>query len=116
MGGVLLGLLASSTQAASSPLGIIISPDPSYDFRVGAGNLTSSAVTGSASGGAGGYTYAWTYISGSSYTINAPSSAATTFTTTLSASQLKSGVYRCTVTDSLSATASADVTVELESV
>ncbi len=46
--------------------------------------------------------------------LGTESSTATTFTTTLSAGQLKSGVYRCTVTDSLSNTASQTITVELE--
>lgn len=101
--------------SAAAALSISISPSSLYNSRSGSGSLTSSTATGTASGGTGPYTYAWTYVSGNSYTINSPSSASTTFTTSLTAGQLKSGVYRCTVTDSLSATASATITVEMES-
>ena len=102
--------------SASVPLSISISPSSLYNSRSGGGPLTSSPATGTGSGGTGPYTYAWTYVSGSSYTINSPASATTTFTTNLIAGQFKSGVYRCTVTDSLSATASATITVEMESI
>lgn len=99
----------------AAPLSVSISPSSLYNSRTGNGSLTSSPATGTGSGGTGPYTYAWTYVSGNSYTINSPSSATTTFTTSLTAGQLKSGVYRCTVTDSLSATASATITVDMES-
>jgi hypothetical protein len=102
--------------SAATALAISVSPSSTYNTRVGAGSLTSDPVTGTASGGAGGYTYAWTRVSGDVFTINSPTSATTTFTTSLAANIFKSGVYRCTVTDSLSNTASGTVTVELESV
>jgi len=113
MSGIQMALLGA---AGNAPLSIIISPASTYTTRVGAGSITSSTSTGSASGGAGGYSYAWTYVSGDSFTINSPSSAATTFTTTLGANIFKSGTYRCTVTDSLSATASTTTLIELESI
>ena len=100
----------------SNTLAITISPASTYTTRTGSGSLTSSTSTGSASGGAGGYSYAWTYVSGDSFTINTPSTAATTFTTSLGPNIFKSGTYRCTVTDSASATASADTLIELESI
>lgn len=115
MSGAVFAALAGGY--AAEPLSISISPaSPMYNSRSGGGSLTSSAATGTAAGGAGGYSYAWTHVSGSNYTINSPSSASTTFTTTLTGSQFKSGVYRCTVTDSLSATASADITIEMEAI
>ena len=109
--------MADSAHGTSNaaPLSISISPSSLYNSRLGSGSLTSPPATGTGSGGTGPYTYAWTYVSGSSFTINSPGLASTTFTTSLTAGQLKSGVYRCTVTDSLSATASATITVDLES-
>ena len=100
----------------SNTLAITISPANTYTTRTGSGSLTSSTSTGSASGGAGGYSYAWTYVSGDSFTINTPSTAGTTFTTSLGVNIYKSGTYRCTVTDSASATAFADTLIELESI
>jgi len=100
----------------SNTLAITISPASTYTTRSGSGSLTSPTSTGSASGGAGGYSYAWTYVSGDSFTINTPSTAATTFTTSLGVNIFKSGTYRCTVTDSVSATAYADTLIELESI
>lgn len=111
MSGIHIALLGG---VRSVPLTISISPASIANLRTGAGNLTSDPATGTGAGGSGGYTYAWTYVSGDSYTINSPSSATTTFTTNLASEQLKVGVYRCTVTDSLSNTANATITVELE--
>ena len=93
---------------------ISISPDPLQTTISGGGSVTSGAATATASGGAGGYTYAWTYVSGDSFTINSPTSASTTFTTTLVSGGYKLGDYRCTVT-SAGATASADIQVIFES-
>ena len=103
--------------SAATALAMTVTPSVIANIRLGAGSLTSDPATGNASGGAGGYTYAWTYVSGDVFTINTPSSSVTTFTTSFGLGGIfKSGVYRCTVTDSLSATASDTVTVELESV
>ena len=102
--------------AASSALAFLVFPSDVYSSRSGAGSLTSAASSGTATGGTPGYTYAWTYVSGNSYTIDSPASNSTTFTTTLSAGQLKSGVYRLTVTDAASATVQADVTIDMEAV
>lgn len=104
----------NSLRGKSNAPTITISPSSLYTSRSGGGSATSAAATGLGSGGAGGYTYAWTYVSGSSYTINSPSSAATTFTTTLIAGAYKTGVYRCTVTSG-GVTATADIQVDFES-
>jgi hypothetical protein len=100
--------------AASGPLAITISPSSLYNIFSGTGTVTSDPATGTATGGSGGYSYAWTFLSGNSYTINNPFTATATFSTFLSAGQFKSGNYRCTVTDSSSATAFADIQVDLE--
>ena len=100
--------------AASGPLAITISPSSLYNIFSGTGTVTSDPATGTATGGSGGYSYAWTFVSGNSYTINNPFTDTATFSTFLSAGQFKSGNYRCTVTDSSSATAFADIQVDLE--
>lgn len=116
LAGVASGAISlSNLYGKSNALSITISPSSLNTTRFGAGSITSAAATGSAAGGAGGYTYAWSYISGSIYTRNTSSSASTTFTTNLVAEQYKVGVYRCTVTDSLGATAFANITVDFES-
>jgi hypothetical protein len=101
--------------AATGPLSIIIDPSVLTNVFSGSGFVNSDPVTGIASGGSGGYSYAWTFVSGDTYTINFPSAATTTFFTFLSEGQYKLGNYRCTVTDSSSATAYADISVTLES-
>jgi hypothetical protein len=65
------------------------------------------------SGGAGPYTYAWTLITfsgGNSPTVTAASFATTAFRQTGSGGpESNTATFRCTVTDSLGATATADV-------
>lgn len=116
LAGVASGAISlSNLRGKSNAPTITISPSSLYTSRSGGGSATSAAATGSGSGGAGGYTYAWTYVSGDSYTINSSASASTTFTTTLISGAFKSGVYRCTVTSG-GVTATADITVEFESI
>lgn len=79
--------------------------------RSNAGSVTSSAAVAVASGGTSPYTYAWTKVSGDTFTVTSPTAASTTFSTSLTNGQTKSGVYRCTATDAASATAYDDVTV-----
>lgn len=102
--------------AKVTALAVSISPSSLYTTRVGAGTVVSAPATATASGGSGGYTYAWTYVSGNSFSVTSPTSASTTFSTSLLAAQYKLGVYRCTVTDSLSNTAHADITIEFEAI
>lgn len=104
----------SATATVIPALSVSISGDPS-GTRLGAGSVTTGAATAAAAGGTPGYSYFWERVSGDTFTINSASSAATTFTTTLSSGLYKEGVYRCTATDGVSATAFADVTVYAES-
>lgn len=66
---------------------------------------TTPATTVSTSGGVGPFTYSWSYVSGDTFTVNSPSSASTTFTRLANAPTVpdtfntRSGVYRCTITD-----------------
>lgn len=113
MTGIMLSLLGSSSGSVGP---VTASASPAYvnNTRVGSGLITSDPVTVTAAGGVGPYTYAWSRVAGDTYTVNAPSSATTTFTTTVSAGTAKSASYRCIVTDSLGNNAFVDVTVEFE--
>jgi hypothetical protein len=74
--------------------------------------ITSSSTTVTPTGGTAAYTYAWTKVSGDTLTVNSPTSASTTFSASVTSS--KTAIYRCTVTDSLATTATADVTITLD--
>lgn len=84
-----------------------------FGDRLGAGSVTTTTVTVTASGGTGPYTYAWTNVSGDTFMVTAPTGATTAFQTTVAVGEYKSGVYRCTVTDSLAATYTVDVAVSV---
>ena len=70
--------------------------------RTSNGSITTSSVVVSASGGAGGYTYAWTKVSGTTLTLSGSTSATTTFSYTGTAPSTITASYQCVVTDSLS--------------
>ncbi len=94
-----------------------VSLSPSYLYTSGAGTpLTSAVVTATPSGGTGPFTYAWTRLSGSaSVTATAPTSPSTAFGSgALGVSSARTADWRCTVTDSLAATTSADITTDFE--
>lgn len=76
--------------------------------------ITTDTVTGTASGGTGPYSYQWTKISGDNITANSPNSAGTTFTAAnMSKLTIRQTTFRCTATDSLSATAYAEILVSI---
>jgi hypothetical protein len=75
---------------------------------------TTNTVTISVSNGAPGYTYSWSKVSGTTYTVNSPTSAATTFSLYGSGTPAGTGysaTYRCTITDSIGYQSTVDVTV-----
>lgn len=76
-------------------------------------NVTFGSSFANPSGGTPPYTYAWTFVSGTTFTINNPTSQGTGFTRTANPPQNSpvSGVYRITVTDALSATAFKNINV-----
>lgn len=78
-------------------------------------NLTTPTLTAVASGGSGGYTYAWARISGdTSIAADSPTATATTFTgTAVPVGNQVSAVFRLTATDSGARSATADVTVSI---
>lgn len=100
--------------AASPPLLLSVSSSDVYGSRTGTGSVTSLPATGIGSGGTPGYSYLWSYVSGVVMTIDTYALATTTFTKTVSFGSVVHGVYRVTVTDSLSTTAFFDINVDLE--
>jgi hypothetical protein len=104
---------AADVGAAALAFSASASPANVSGFRLGSGAVTTNATTVTPTGGTGPYTYAWSLVSGDTFTVNSPTAATTTFTTGLTTGQDKSAVYRCTVTDSLLAEATATVGVSV---
>lgn len=103
----------------ASPLSVSASPSEATGSFNGSGvfppqTLTTDLVTAIPSGGIAPYTYAWAYLSGSTFTVSHPTSAGTFFSHNFVAFGTRSGTYRCTVTDSLGSTATVDVPVSIE--
>lgn len=102
----------SVTVSPGTAVGSLFTPEPAGLFQT----VTTNNVTAAAAGGTGPYTYSWTYVSGSSAHIPSNSSAATTnWSATQPKNSVRQSVWRVTATDSLGATATADVAVETES-
>lgn len=78
--------------------------------------VITNPATVTPAGGLGPYTYSWARISGTYGTANSPTSATTTFYATPPSNTIQTSVFRCTVTDSLGSTATADVTAIFEEV
>jgi hypothetical protein len=94
-------------------MSVALTPTALYVFG-SASAMTTSGVTARASNGSGGYSYAWTKVSGDDITINSASSATTTFTATgMTYGAERNATFRCTVTDTLATTATADITVTI---
>lgn len=78
----------------------------------GSATLTTS-TTVTPSGGMAPYTYSWAKLSGSG-SVSPTNTATTNFTATVAPGVFTSGVFRCTVTDSLGGSAFVDVTASFE--
>lgn len=76
-------------------------------------NATGSC-TATPSGGTAPYTYAWTKVGGTTSSVMVSGASTATVTFTLAISDLRSFVYKVTVTDANSTTITADVSVYLE--
>jgi hypothetical protein len=75
---------------------------------------TTGSITVTPAGGTAPYTYAWTKVSGATITADSSTAATTTFTaTSLTSGETRVAIFRCTVTDNVAATATADVTVTI---
>lgn len=75
--------------------------------------ITSQSTTITATGGTGPYTYAWSRVSGDSAILVTNATSATTDFYANICFGTRDAVWRCTVTDSLSATTTVDVTISL---
>lgn len=86
-----------------------VSVDPETVTKSAAGHtssktLTTSPVTVTAEGGAGGYTYSWARVSGdTSITATASTAAVTSFTATVLLGTTVTADFVCTVTDAAGA-------------
>ncbi|MCW2405028.1 hypothetical protein M2336_001657 [Sphingobium sp. B1D7B] len=104
-----VALFASPLSAAISPSSVIgAAPRPE----------PSTAITGPVvcipTGGASPFTYVWSRVSGDIFTIQNAGTATVRFSrANVAATELFQGLYRCTVTDAVGQTASADVNVQL---
>ena len=107
-------IAATATAASAGALAASVSPTWAYGIG-GAGTVITGTVTVTASGGTAPYTYAWTRKSGiGSVVATDATSAATTFSETLSAGQYRTNIWTCTVTDDVAATTTVDVSVTLD--
>ena len=114
---LITGIIALPLSASASPTTVsgfdtVTAPSSS--------TATTPSTTVTPSGGIVPYTYAWAFVSGSAATVNSATSATTTFSRTVFIDNpgqqiFRTGVYRCTVTDFVGRTATADVTVETTS-
>jgi hypothetical protein len=98
---------------SSGSLTLSISPSPSEAASFSS-PVTSGNTTATPSGGLAPYTYSWVKLSGDTIVANSPTSAVTTFTGNVPPDATRSAIFRCTCTDSLGATATADVTATLD--
>lgn len=109
---------AIDTADAALAFSASVNPFSVIGTILGTGAVTTDSATVTPSGGTGPYTYAWAYVSGyASFTTNSPTSATTTWTGSITLpGQDRSAVYRCTVTDSLAATASVTIGVSISEI
>lgn len=87
-------------QGSNSLTSLSASPSVDQASYVGSASpQTTGSVTVTASGGVSPYTYAWSKVTGATFTVNSASSASTTFSTSANNVNGEEAVYRCTVTD-----------------
>ncbi len=90
------------------PLSLDIPSSSVSGTSFGTNPVRTDNVLATVTGGLGPFTYAWTRLSGSG-SATAPTFAVTRLQDTVDDYDTTSGVFRCTVTDSLGATAYDDV-------
>ena len=82
-------------------------------FGAGEGSITTRSVTVTPAGGTGPYTHLWSKVSGSTFTINSPTAATTSFTADPGPGGQITGVYKDTVTDANGDTFAINISVSV---
>lgn len=104
---------AANNFAASTAFvayGVFCTPSVSFTSS-GPGGVTSAQVTANVTGGQAPYTYLWTRVSGdSTITISDDTAAQVTFSANSSNGD-QSAIWKCTVTDDLSAVTDVEINV-----
>lgn len=98
-----------------SPLSITVTPSSvsGYGSSGAVASITTGTATAAGSSGSPPYTYAWTQVgtSGVVWTINAPTSASTTFTAaSVGAGAVETATFQCAATDATGNTATVQIT------
>jgi hypothetical protein len=93
---------------------LLVSINPTSAYGVGTGTPNTNNVTAGVSGGTAPYTYSWTRLSGDIFTVSAATSATTRFSISVGINDIKTAVYKCTVTDNLGVTGFDTVGVEVD--
>lgn len=99
-----------------SEMVVTVYPASVSGISFGAGTATSSSATVSVKGGIGPFTYAWTYVSGDTFTVTSASAATTTFSKVVIPNGAYIGVYRCTVTPAAGLAKTVDVSIFLQDI
>lgn len=100
-------------EADTAPsLSVSISPTSAYGL--GTGTPSTNNVTAAVSGGTAPYTYSWTRVSGDVFTTSNPTAATTHWSIAVGINDIKTAVYKCTVTDNLGVTGFDTVGVEVD--
>lgn len=89
MTGVMM-IAAGNNSSGSAPAASYITPATVSKVRAGAGDVTTNAATMAPAA-----TYTWSWVSGDTFTINAPAAQTTTFSATLADGDVLSGRYQC---------------------
>jgi len=113
MGNAVVRLIRGGTGAA---LSVSVTPIVASGFGSSplAATITSNTVAGVASGGLPPYTYNWTYLSGTTgFNCATPTSSSTYWYKSVASSVSENSIWRLTVTDAASATATVDISIDL---
>lgn len=108
--GVLRTVAVFADQLTASANPTLVTGAQSSDQPI---TVTSNGTTASPAGGRAPFTYTWTQISGPSGIITAPTMATTQFRATVEPFGTASLTFRCTITDAVGQSASADVEANL---